>query len=81
MIYSDQSPIAVVEGGGTTNHGGTSTARVLIVDDDSSMQHMLATYLEQHNMRVATATRKQDVGGRNTPRVRPSQPRRDPGCS
>ena len=57
----DESLSAVINGGETTNHSGKSPARVLIVDDDSSMQHMLATYLEQHNMCVAMATRKQDV--------------------
>jgi two-component system OmpR family response regulator len=35
--------------------------RVLLVDDDTSMQHMLANYLEQHNMRVFSATQKQEV--------------------
>ena len=61
MTYSDPSPSVLVDGDGIASPGGASPARVLIVDDDSSMQHMLATYLEQHNMRVAAATRKQDV--------------------
>jgi two-component system OmpR family response regulator len=33
---------------------------VLVIDDDPSMQHMLVNYLEQHNMHVVSAVRKQD---------------------
>jgi two-component system, OmpR family, response regulator len=36
-------------------------ARVLVVDDDPSMRHMLANYLEQHNMRVVWALHSQEV--------------------
>ena len=36
-------------------------ARVLLVDDDLTLQHMVATYLEEHNMRVVSASRRQDV--------------------
>ena len=35
--------------------------RVLVVDDDPSMQRMLGDYLEQHNMRVISALRGQEV--------------------
>jgi two-component system, OmpR family, response regulator len=35
--------------------------RVLVVDDDPSMQRMLGDYLEQHNMRVISARRGQEV--------------------
>jgi DNA-binding response OmpR family regulator len=34
---------------------------VLVIDDDPSMQHMLVNYLEQHNMHVVSAVRKQDM--------------------
>jgi two-component system, OmpR family, response regulator len=36
-------------------------ARVLVVEDDLFMQRMLANYLEEHNMRVASALRRQDA--------------------
>ena len=36
-------------------------SRVLVVDDDPSMQHMLADYLTQHNIRVAAALQRRDV--------------------
>jgi two-component system, OmpR family, response regulator len=36
-------------------------ARVLLVDDDLTLQHMVANYLEEHNMRVVSASRRQDV--------------------
>ena len=52
---------AVFNSTGAVAQGCTSPARVLVVDDDSSMQHMLASHLEQHNMLVTMATRKQDV--------------------
>jgi two-component system, OmpR family, response regulator len=39
----------------------TRTARVLVIDDDRSMQHVLGEYLEQHNMRVASAIQRHDV--------------------
>jgi two-component system, OmpR family, response regulator len=35
--------------------------RVLVIDDDRFMQEMLINYLEQHNMRVVSATQKQEV--------------------
>jgi two-component system OmpR family response regulator len=35
--------------------------RVLVIDDDPSMQHMLTSYLRQHNMHVATAVQRRDV--------------------
>ena len=35
--------------------------RVLVIDDDPSMQHMIVNYLEQHNMRVISASQRQEV--------------------
>jgi two-component system OmpR family response regulator len=35
--------------------------RVLVVDDNSSMRHMIVNYLEQENMRVITASQRQEV--------------------
>jgi two-component system OmpR family response regulator len=35
--------------------------RVLVVDDDPSMQHMIVSYLEQQNMRVISASQRQEV--------------------
>jgi two-component system, OmpR family, response regulator len=35
--------------------------RVLVIDDDPSMQHMLSSYLRQHNMQVASAVQRRDV--------------------
>jgi len=52
---------AVVNGAGIAAPGGTSLSRVLVVDDDSSIQHMVASYLEHHNMLATMVTRKQDV--------------------
>ena len=47
-------------------HGSTSNAsmrltRVLVVDDDPSVQHMLVNYLEQHDMRVSSASQRQEA--------------------
>jgi PleD family two-component response regulator len=42
-------------------HNGNRPTRVIVVDDDPSMQHMLANYLEQHNMRVFSAARTQEA--------------------
>lgn len=36
-------------------------SRVLVVDDDPAIQHMLANYLEQHNMRVVSVLRRQEA--------------------
>ena len=36
-------------------------SRILVIDDDPSMQHMLADYLTQHNIRVAAALQRRDV--------------------
>ena len=35
--------------------------RVLVVDDDQSLQHMLVSYLEQHDMRVSSALHGQEA--------------------
>jgi len=35
--------------------------RVLVIDDDPSMQHMIVSYLEQQNMRVISASQRQEV--------------------
>jgi two-component system OmpR family response regulator len=43
------------------NAGSGRLARILVVDDDPSMQRMLVDYLEQHNMRVLSASNRQDV--------------------
>ena len=40
---------------------GGRPSRVLVIDDDLSMQHMLADYLAQHNIRVAAALQRRDV--------------------
>jgi two-component system, OmpR family, response regulator len=34
---------------------------ILLVDDDATMQHMIANYLEKHNMRVVSTSQRQDV--------------------
>ncbi|WP_026596001.1 response regulator [Methyloferula stellata] len=36
-------------------------AHILFVDDDMTMQHMVANYLEEQNMQVVSAYRRQDV--------------------
>jgi DNA-binding response OmpR family regulator len=51
----------------STRHGEnagtviTRPTRVLVIDDDPSMRHMLVNYLEQHDMRVVSASQRQDV--------------------
>ena len=47
--------------GGAGDTAPRPATRVLIIDDDPSMQHMLVSYLEQHDMSVVSALRKQDV--------------------
>jgi two-component system, OmpR family, response regulator len=37
------------------------TTRILLVDDDAAAQHMVASYLEEHNFLVATATGRQEI--------------------
>jgi DNA-binding response OmpR family regulator len=36
-------------------------ARILVVDDDATMQHMVASYLEEHDMRVVLASGREDM--------------------
>jgi two-component system OmpR family response regulator len=43
------------------SNANTRPTRVLVVDDDPSTQHMLVDYLEQHNMRVVSASQRQEV--------------------
>ena len=35
--------------------------RVLVIDDDPSMQHMIVSYLEQHNMQAVAASQRQEM--------------------
>jgi DNA-binding response OmpR family regulator len=35
--------------------------RILLVDDDAATRHMVASYLEEHNMHVVSAGQRQDV--------------------
>jgi two-component system, OmpR family, response regulator len=42
-------------------NGRARSVRALVIDDDVSVQHMLANYLVEHNMRVASASQRQDV--------------------
>jgi DNA-binding response OmpR family regulator len=43
-------------------HGTTARqTRVLVIEDDPSMKHMLVNYLEQHDMWVTSASRRQDM--------------------
>ena len=41
------------------NGANLKPARVLVIEDDPSMKHMLVSYLEQHDMRVTSASQKQ----------------------
>jgi two-component system, OmpR family, response regulator len=43
--------------------GQSRTVRVLVIDDDVPMRHMLAKYLVERNMCVASASQRQDVIG------------------
>jgi DNA-binding response OmpR family regulator len=50
--------------GGNAEQVSSTTAsptRVLVIEDDPSMKHMLVNYLEQHDMRVALASQRQDL--------------------
>lgn len=48
--------------GGEENSGGDrAPGRILLVDDDSAMRQVVADYLEDHGMRVVSASRRQDV--------------------
>jgi two-component system OmpR family response regulator len=40
---------------------GHPPAHVLLVDDDPTMQHMVVSYLEEHNMHVTSASGREDV--------------------
>jgi DNA-binding response OmpR family regulator len=46
---------------GSAANGGGRSARILLVEDDLSMQHMVANYLEQHNMRLVCAANRQEM--------------------
>jgi two-component system OmpR family response regulator len=39
----------------------TPPARILVVDDDPAIRHMVANYLEGHNMRVSSASKREEV--------------------
>src|ERR1700678_466128 len=41
--------------------GRAQLSRLLLVDDDPTMQNVVINYLEEHNMRVVAASRRQDA--------------------
>jgi two-component system OmpR family response regulator len=41
--------------------GGGRPARILLVEDDLSMRHMVANYLEQHNLRLVSASNREEM--------------------
>ena len=43
------------------NDQGSQSARILVVDDDPAMRHMIAKYLEDHNMRAMSAPGRQEM--------------------
>ncbi|HUB45370.1 MAG TPA: response regulator [Acetobacteraceae bacterium] len=73
MLATPEYPIDSPAPNGTADTPGPvgRPACVLVVDDDASMQHMLVSYLEQHNMRVLQAAHRQDIA-RQFARAEPS---------
>jgi DNA-binding response OmpR family regulator len=49
------------QGDAQVSCGAARSARVLVVDDDPLVKRMLVNYLEQHDMRVTSASQRQDV--------------------
>jgi two-component system, OmpR family, response regulator len=45
----------------SVSNGKCRPARILLVEDDQSMRQMVANYLEQHNMRLVSASNKQET--------------------
>jgi two-component system OmpR family response regulator len=43
------------------NDESTQATRILVVDDDRAMQHMIVSYLEDHNMRAVSSSGRQDI--------------------
>lgn len=67
-MYSEMTPIGYPGTPSLNNVSGEGAAgtttrptRVLVIDDDLSMKHLLRDYLEQHEMRVSCALRRQEV--------------------
>jgi two-component system, OmpR family, response regulator len=60
LISSVRTPDSVIREGDATDVSSRPT-RVLVVDDDPSTRHMLRDYLEQYNIRVASALQSQEV--------------------
>jgi DNA-binding response OmpR family regulator len=60
MVYAGTPGLANLYG---ESASGTITRpmRVLVIDDDLSTKHLLTNYLEQHDMRVSFASRRQEV--------------------
>ena len=45
----------------STSNGNRRPVRVLLIEDDQSMRQMVANYLEQHNMRLVSASNGQET--------------------
>jgi DNA-binding response OmpR family regulator len=61
QITGDEASDPTRFSNGSTSQEIRPPARALLVEDDLSMQHMVVNYLEQHNMRLVSASNKQEV--------------------
>jgi two-component system, OmpR family, response regulator len=61
QINSDETPDSSGPYYQNTSNASIRPTRVLVVDDDQSLQHMLVSYLEQHDIRVSSALHGQEA--------------------
>jgi two-component system OmpR family response regulator len=61
LTSSGETAHAFSQYSGNTGKADGRPTRVLVIDDDPTMQHMIVNYLEQHNMRVVSASHRQEV--------------------
>jgi two-component system OmpR family response regulator len=59
--YGEDAGASPVQHTESAASGSGRPARILLVEDDLSMQHMVANYLERHNMRLGLAADRQEV--------------------
>ncbi|MGY3578907.1 response regulator [Bradyrhizobium sp. USDA 4504] len=59
----DDQPFESAEPSATSNAAGRKSPTCLVVEDDSTMRHLVTSYLEDHDIRAVSTSRRDEVSG------------------
>ncbi|WP_082653853.1 response regulator [Bradyrhizobium pachyrhizi] len=59
----DDQPFVSAEPSATSNAAGRKSPTCLVVEDDNTMRHLVTSYLEDHDIRAVSTSRRDEVSG------------------